>query len=624
MATGGGKSLCYQLPAVVLGGTTIVVSPLIALMQDQARGLTEKGVEAAVISSTNTTKQNDEIMERLLGRILRAAPKSKSAAQQPKQSLKHITIVFVTPEQVQTNRFRDVLSELRAKNRLALFAIDEAHCISSWGHDFRKAYMRLNYLRDTYPDVPLIACTATATPRVIHDIKTILRLESSPCHMGSFDRPNIFYKVRYKATLDANSRTDGAKGDMVRFIQQQHKRCADKQVKCSGIIYVHKREDTTMIASLIRRETGIVAEAYHGGLKKAERMRVQQSWTTGEAKIAVATVAFGMGIDLPFVRYVIHWSMSKSIEAFYQESGRAGRDQQPAYSLLYFDQAEPSKFRWLIELQASKSKEPRDPVNELAAVDEMEKYCIEPGCRRYRLLKHFGEKMENSRQICNGTCDYCQNPSKVEKAIEAAQAAASYNSTRFATIGFGMENPENPGDRSSLEKEEDDFASPDGNWDVDGLQITGVVAASAPNDDNDGGLSFGDTPDEKPAANFVKASAILSKYEAKECSAGTGFVNFREKVIAEKEDGGGDDRIRIPQHLVPPAKKLADPLSHKTNNAPEKKSTDYAAEADRLRAELAKAKAESELRRQNLQGGSRRAPPPPPPPTLSFKTKGKR
>jgi RecQ family ATP-dependent DNA helicase len=299
MATGGGKSLCYQLPAVVLGGVTIVISPLIALMADQTQSLLDKGIAAAVISSSNGERCNLDVMERLLGRSLRAKQKQPDPENQ-----KPVTLLYCTPEQIQTDRFRNILTELYQKHRLALFAIDEAHCLSSWGHDFRPAYRKLGWLRDNFPDVPCMACTATATPKVIEDIRSTLRLKDCPCHVGSFDRGNIHYKIRYKDALDQTN-PRGAKGDLLDFLQREHQRAKETSTSYSGIIYVHKRNDTTDLAKEITNTTGIVAAAYHGGLKVSERDRVQQSWTAGKIQIAIATVAFGMGIDLAHVRYVV-------------------------------------------------------------------------------------------------------------------------------------------------------------------------------------------------------------------------------------------------------------------------------------------------------------------------------
>jgi RecQ family ATP-dependent DNA helicase len=188
MATGGGKSLCYQLPAVVFGGTCIVISPLIALMIDQVQALVAKGVKAALISSSNTEKENMHVLERLAGHRLTQTKKQDQGRLEP------LTLLYVTPEQVQTSRFRDILKNVHAQKRLSLIAIDEAHCISSWGHDFRAAYRKLGWLTENFPDVPTMALTATATPKVLKDIQTTLHLTEAPCHVGSFDRSNIFYK----------------------------------------------------------------------------------------------------------------------------------------------------------------------------------------------------------------------------------------------------------------------------------------------------------------------------------------------------------------------------------------------------------------------------------------------
>jgi len=313
---------------------------------------------------------------------------------------------------------------------------------NSWGHDFRPAYRRLSYLRTQFPNVPCLACTATATPQVVQDIQLILKLQKAPLLLGSFDRPNIFYKVKYKDAIGigmkGGSNTGGGGGalsDMVQWSVQQHSKCQRRNELCSGIIYVHKRDDTTHIARSIQRHAQqqrlpLRAEPYHAGLNKGDRERVLREWSTDQIQVAVATVAFGMGIDLPHVRYVIHWSMAKTVEGFYQESGRAGRDGLPSHSILYYSPDDVSKFQYLIRMQAEqqqRNKKVRDGnasdadddkncERKLNALEQMVQYCTQPACRRNALIRHFG----GTSVECKQTCDYCRNPDTVKRTIQSA------------------------------------------------------------------------------------------------------------------------------------------------------------------------------------------------------------
>jgi ATP-dependent DNA helicase RecQ len=376
MPTGGGKSLCYQIPALLRNGCGVVVSPLIALMADQVAALTEAGVRAAVLNST-----------------LDAA-----AAQNVERAFVagELDMLYVAPERLVTARFQALLG----RARVALFAIDEAHCVSQWGHDFRPEYIELAVLHEQFPAIPRIALTATADALTRREIITRLHLEGARVFIESFDRPNIRYTVVEK---------ESAREQLLRFLEREHAGDA-------GIVYCLSRKKVEETATWLS-ERGIPALPYHAGLDAQIRAQHQRRFVDGEGVVMTATIAFGMGIDKPDVRFVAHLDLPKSIEAYYQETGRAGRDGAPANAWMAYGLADVVQQRRMIDESEADEEFKRVSRGKLDALVGLAESAE---CRRVRLLAYFGE----ASGPC-GNCDNCIAPPRVVDATEAAQKALS-------------------------------------------------------------------------------------------------------------------------------------------------------------------------------------------------------
>ena len=357
MPTGGGKSLCYQIPALVFEGTTIVVSPLIALMKDQVDSLVANGVNARYLNSSMELAEQQEVLDAFKSGLL--------------------DLVYVSAERLLSPEFLRVLKQYPP----SLFAIDEAHCISSWGHDFRPDYTKLSQLKTTFPTVPIIALTATADTVTRSDILSQLELRSPSEFTDSFDRPNISLSV-----LPAQKR-----------MQKITSFLSDKEGQ-SGILYCLTRKQTEKIAKKLQ-QLGLSAVSYHAGLSSAERSRIQKSFVRDRTPIICATIAFGMGIDKSNVRWVIHYNMPKNIEGYYQELGRAGRDSAPAEALLFYTYADVEMIRkFFIDTTQG--------ALQLGKLERMKEYSEGVICRRKMLLRYFDEEYDDD---C-GNCDVCENP----------------------------------------------------------------------------------------------------------------------------------------------------------------------------------------------------------------------
>ncbi len=367
LPTGGGKSLCYQLPAVLGNGLTVVVSPLIALMKDQVDSLEELGVPATFLNSSLSGEESRRRWKDLVRGAYR--------------------ILYLAPERLVTD---DMLEALRDWN-VGLIAVDEAHCISEWGHDFRREYRELAVLRERFPHVPIIALTATATGRVRDDIISLLRMREPRVHVASFNRPNLSYRIV--------PRTSPLK--QVLAIVSEHR-------GESGIVYCMTRNRTEELAESLARE-GVLAQAYHAGLDSQDRARRQEMFLKDEVQVMVATIAFGMGIHKPDVRFVVHHDLPKNIESYYQETGRAGRDGLPSECVLLYSPSDAVRLHRLID----EGTDEQEKLVSRRHITKLTEFCESPLCRRVQLLRYFGETYQGQDgeplEAC-GSCDNCLTP----------------------------------------------------------------------------------------------------------------------------------------------------------------------------------------------------------------------
>ena len=541
MPTGGGKSLCYQVPALVREGTAIVVSPLIALMHDQVDALLEVGAEAAFLNSTLSGQAQRDIEQRFHAGTLK--------------------LLYVAPERLLQERTLAMLE----RGTVSLFAIDEAHCVSQWGHDFRPEYRQLRTLHNRFPDVPRIALTATADERTQDEIAVELNLENAARFVASFDRPNIRYTISEAGSM-------ATKEKLWRFIESEHPTDA-------GIVYCLSRKATEETAAWLTQR-GRTAIAYHAGLPSDLRHATQTRFLAEESVIVVATVAFGMGIDKPDVRFVAHLNLPKSIEAYYQETGRAGRDGEPANAWMAYGFQDLIQQRHFINKSEGSEAHKRVQTQRL---DTLIGLCETAACRRQALLAYFGERLDKP---C-GNCDNCLTPPRTEDGTVAAQKALSavyrtgerFGVTYVIEVLAGKSNAritQNGHDRLSVFGIGDDY-------DTQGWRhlFRQLVAAGhlAPDDEGHGTLQLGDSARAllKGETKFELRIAPRSANSSGSGSSSSSRRTSRAKIAVAQTDGG----------LFEALKSLRRELAAKAKVPP------YVICHDRTLAELATRKPES-------------------------------